>query len=906
MSRGVYPAHREADVVLRDGSTVHVRPVRPDDVPALLEFYQSLSLEARTFRFFSPAVNLEAAARRDCDVDYVNSFTLVAVAGPEQKIIGVASYVRVDTDRAEVGFAVADAYRGRGLGTILLGHLAEIAAANGINVFEALVMPTNFDMVRVFRDSGFPVQLRVGPDEIHVTLPTSITPEAMERFERREQVATINAMRSFFYPRAVAVIGASRQRNSVGGALFRNLLDFGFEGPVYPVNINAPVVQSVVAYPTVEAVPGPVDLAVIAVPAARVAEVAEQCGRKGVRALVVISAGFAEVGDEGRARQAELLRICRAYGMRLIGPNCIGIINTDPTVRLNATFGPVPPPAGRVGFASQSAALGLAIIDYARTFDLGLSTFVSMGNKADISGNDLLNYWEADPNTDVILLYLESFGNPRKFSRIARRVGRKKPIVAVKSGRSSAGARATASHTGAILAASDVTVDALFRQSGVIRTDTLEELFEVASLLVNQPLPGGRRVGIVSNAGGPAVMAADACEAQGLQVPVLSSETQTRLRSVLAPEASVANPVDMTATATAGHYRQAIEAVTADPAIDALIVVFLPPLRIRSEDVAAAIVEGARFANSLGKPVLSVFISSRGVPEELKRSDIRVPSYAFPEGAAIALAHAVRYAEWRARPITEPPRFGDIRADEAAATVAQALGRGGGWLGPEETWRLLGCYGLGMVRQILARTPEEAARAAEEIGGETVLKAFAPGLTHKTERGAVRLGLRSPDQVREAAVEMARRLEAQGFYDLTFAVQEFVTGGVEMLAGIVHDRHFGPTIVCGAGGIFVELIKDVSVRLTPLTREDAAEMVRELKSYPLLTGFRGLPPVDVAAFEEVLLRLSALAEDLPDVAEADLNPVLVREHGAMILDARIRVEPAQPPPPLGARTAPGP
>ncbi len=902
--RGVYPAHREADVVLRDGSTVHVRPARPEDWPALLEFYRSLSLEARTFRFFSPAVNLEAAARRDCQIDYVNSFTLIATAGPEQRVIGVASYFRVDTDRAEVGFAVADAYRGRGLGTILLGHLAEVAAANGINVFEAVVMPTNYEMIKVFRDSGFPVEVRLAPDEIYVSFPTSITPEALERFELREQIATINALRNFFYPRAVAVIGASRQRDTVGGALFRNLLDFGFEGPVYPVNVNATVVQSVLAYPTIEAVPGPVDLAVIAVPAERVVEVAEQCGRRGVRALVVISAGFAEVGEEGRARQAELLRICRAYGMRLIGPNCIGIVNTDPAVRLNATFGPVPPPAGRVGFASQSGALGLAIIDYARAFGLGISTFVSMGNKADISGNDLLNYWESDPNTDVILLYLESFGNPRKFSRIARRVGRKKPIVAVKSGRSAAGARATASHTGALLAASDITVDALFRQSGVIRTDTLEGLFEVASLLVSQPLPPGRRVGIVTNAGGPGILAADAAEAQGLQVPLLSPETQTRLRSALVPEASVLNPVDLTATAGADHYRQAVEAVASDPNIDAIIAIFLPPLRIPSEEVAAAIVDGARLANDLGKPVLSVFISSRGVPDELKRADIRVPSFAFPEDAAIALAHVVRYAEWRARPLSEPPRFEGIRRDEAAAVVAKALGQGGGWLGPAETWQLLSCYGLHAVDQAVARTPEEAARAAADLGGEVVLKASAPGLTHKTERGAVRLGLRDPDQVRQAAAEMAARLKAEGFHDITFIVQRYVTGGVEMLAGMVHDRHFGPVVVCGAGGIFVELLKDIAVRLTPLTREDAAEMVRELKSYPLLTGFRGSPPVDVAAFEETLLRLSTLAEDLPDVAEADLNPVLVWERGAVILDARIRVEPAQPPPPLGARTRP--
>uniref|UniRef100_A0A7C1XNW7 GNAT family N-acetyltransferase n=1 Tax=Thermomicrobium roseum TaxID=500 RepID=A0A7C1XNW7_THERO len=902
--RQVYPAHREADVVLRDGSTVHVRPVRPEDEGAILAFYQGLSAEARKLRFFGEAADLEQAARDDTRVDYVNDCTLVAEAGPEHRIVGVATYRRLDGDRAEVALAVADAYQGRGLGTILIGHLAEIAESNGIRVFVAWVLPENYRMIQVFRDLGVPVEIRAGIEEIRVTFPTSLTSEAIERFERREQIAAAHALEAVLRPRAVAVIGASRQRGTVGGELFHNLLEYGFNGPVFPVNRNARVVQSVLAYPSIESVPEPVDLAVIAVPAPEVPKVAEECGRKGVRALVVISSGFAEIGPEGRARQDELLRICRAYGMRLVGPNCIGVINTDPEVRLNATFGPLPPAAGRVGFASQSGALGLAIIDYARSLGLGLSSFVSMGNKADISGNDLLNYWETDPRTDVILLYLESFGNPRKFARIARRVARKKPIVAVKSGRTSAGVRAASSHTGALLAASDVTVDALFRQTGVIRTETLEGLFDVATLLANQPLPKGRRVAVVTNAGGPGILAVDSCVAHGLEVPELHETTQEQLRALVPPHASVINPVDLTAPATAEVYRRAIPLVANDASVDALIVIYLPPLRVPSEDVARAIVEAAREVNALGKPMAAVFLSSHGVPEALQDSEVRIPSYAFPEAAAIALARAAQYAEWRERPLTPAPDFPDIRRDEAASVIASVLGRGGGWLDPAETARILSCFGIRLVEQELVATPEEAAQAAARLGGLLVLKAVAPGLTHKTERGAVRLGLESPAAVEAAAREMQERLSREGFTALRFLVQRQVVGGVELLVGVTHDRHFGPVVVCGLGGVLVELLRDISVRLTPLAVEDAREMLRELKGFPLLTGYRGSPPVDIAAVEELLLRVSALAEELPDVAELDLNPVIARADGVVVVDARIRIEQAEPPLPLGARTRP--
>jgi acetyl coenzyme A synthetase (ADP forming)-like protein len=893
----------ESDVVLRDGSTVHVRPVRPDDEQGLTELFRSLSQQSRWQRFFTPAKDafLVSEAQRESSLDGSDGLGLVATTGPHRRIVGDALFVRYPgEDRAEVAFTIADEFQGRGLGTILLGQLAEIAHNSGVQVFEADVMSANHGMIGMFRESGFPIKVSAGAGQLHVSFPTSLTHQAIESFENRERIASINTLNLFFNPRAVAVIGASRQRATIGAEIFRNLLSYEFAGPVYPINRAAPVVQCVPAYASIEEAPGPVDLAVIAVPAAHVITVAEECSRKGVRALVVISAGFGETGEEGRARQEKLLQVCRDTGMRLIGPNCMGILNTDPSVRLNATFAGVVTPAGRIGFSSQSGALGLAIMDYANSRGLGISTFASVGNKADISGNDLLNYWESDPNTDVILLYLESFGNPKKFSRIARRLGRKKPIVVVKSGRSAAGARATSSHTGALMSHSDVTVDALFKQTGVIRTDTLEELFDVASVLVNQPLPSGPRIGIVTNAGGPAILCADACESRGLEVPVLSEESQKRLRQALLPEASVGNPVDMIASATADNYRDAIRIVAGDNNIDALIVMFTPPLVTKAEDVARAIIDNVKTINR-SKPVLAVFLSASGEPEEMRQEEVKIPCYAFPEAAAIALSRAWRYSEWRSKPPASPPGVEGVDRVQAAAIIATALKRGEDWLTPEESAALLRCYGLPMIEQRFVTTPDEAGAAAREIGGEVALKGVGPELVHKTEAGAIRLGLTGEAQVRNAANEMLEDLKKRSITPAGFLVQRMASGGVEMIVGIVHDRQFGPVIACGAGGVMVELLRDVAVRLTPLTREDAAEMVRGLRSYPLLTGFRGASPCDVAALEDGLLRISALAEDLPEVAELDCNPFLVQQSGAVILDARVRVAPAEPQPLLGAR-----
>ena len=886
-------------VGLRDGSTIVVRPVAEGDEAALLDFYRSLSPDSQQLRFFSNAADVEAAARELGAVDPSDRFGLVALAGPDAHVVAHAVYRRTAPAVAEVGFAVTDRIQGHGLGTILLGQLAQQASGRGVAAFEAVMLPSNHRMLGMLRQSGFDLDVHAGRDQMLVRFSTSLTEDALASFDHREQLATTSALKSFLSPTSIAVIGASRQRGTVGGEVFHNLISGSFNGPVHPVNARSGSVQSVAAYASVQDIPSQIDLAVVAVPCEQAIEVVDQCWTKGVRAIVLLSAGFAEAGPEGQLRQRELLAAIRSRGIRLIGPNCLGILNTDPDVRLNATFGPTAPTPGRVGFMSQSGALGLAAMDYAHSLGVGISSFVSVGNKADISGNDLLCYWESDPGTHVILLYLESFGNPRKFSRIARRVARQKPIVALKSGRSLSGARAAGSHTGALLAASDTAVNALFQQTGVIRVDTIEELFGAASLLESQPLPRGRRVGIVTNVGGPAILCADACEARGLQVPPLADETRQKLQEFLPALAATNNPVDMIASATAAQYAAAIPIVAEDPSIDAVIAIFVQPLATRPEAVATAIMDTGRLMHG-SKPVLAVFMSGSDIALALQRDAYRVPWYAFPESAAIALAHAAQYAEWRLQPLSPPPTLPGLRRDEAAGIVARAMGRGPGWLSPEEVLGVLDCYEIPHVSEEHVSSPEEAARVAATIAAPYALKGVATGVVHKTDVGLVKTGVRSPSEIEDAARDMLHSAEQHAFDIQGFLIQPMVTG-VEMLAGVVHDPTFGPVVACGAGGVLVEVMKDVALRLSPLTAEDASEMIRGLRSYPLLTGYRGAPPADLAAFQNVLLRLSALAEDLPQIAELDCNPLMVGQHGAVVVDARIRIDVAAPEVPLGGR-----
>jgi acyl-CoA synthetase (NDP forming) len=599
--------------------------------------------------------------------------------------------------------------------------------------------------------------------------------------------------------------------------------------------------------------------------------------------------------------QRELMAIARESGMRVIGPNCMGVINTHDDVRMNATFSPNAPMQGNVGFLSQSGALGLAVIEYANTLNLGLSTFISVGNKADLSGNDFIQYWADDPATDVIALYLESLGNPRKFARITRRVGRQKPILAVKSGRSSAGARATSSHTGALLGASDVTVDALFKQAGVIRTDTLGEFFDVATLLANQPRPKGNRVAILTNGGGPGILCADACEADGLVVPQVPDDIKAKLAEFLPADAGLNNPVDMIAAAPGESYRKALKLLAEWDGIDAIIILYVPVLVTNSEEIAAG-VRAAALEIEREIPMLSVFLSSEGTPgfaqdrRPLAARRIRsprTPPELSPTPFDTASGPRPRKASCRSS-----PTFANPRARPSIADVLASLQKAGDeksrWLLPDEVAKLLGCYGVPMAAWRLAATPEEAGAAAAEIGGKVALKGVAPKLIHKTEAKAVVLNLEGAAEVKQQAVEMAARIAAQGTTVEKFFVQQMVpSGGVEMLVGVVHDKLFGPVVACGAGGTAVEVLKDVKVRITPLTDRDAHEMVTSLRTFPLLDGFRGAPKCDVAGLEELLLRVAAMVEQHPEIAEMDCNPVIVRPEGAVIVDARIRIEASQ-------------
>ncbi|HEX6580768.1 MAG TPA: GNAT family N-acetyltransferase [Actinomycetota bacterium] len=880
------PTDLEKDVVLRDGRTVHIRPARSEDRGVVEDYLIGLSDESRRLRFWSASIDVTDLAAKAVRPEYPDHLTLLAVTGSDAgHVVGGAQFVRENATRAELSVSVSDELQGSGLGSLLVGNLVDAAYGAGISVLEAKVLPENLRMIDVFRQSGFPISIRAKPGAVSVEISTAPTEEALTRFEEREAVAAASAVRTILEPETVAVIGASRDETSIGGRLLRNLLSHPFHGTVYPVNPSAPAVQGVKSYATIEDVPGPVDVAFIAVKASLVAEVAEACGRRGVRGLVVISAGFAETGGDGPARQRELVEICRRWGMRLVGPNCMGVVNTDPRVALNGTFATIAPEAGSVGFLSQSGAVGLAVMSETRRRDIGLSSFVSVGNKADISGNDMLSYWEDDARTNVILLYLESFGNPRRFSHLARRIGKRTPIVAVKSGRTQAGQRAAGSHTGSLVATSDLTVDALFRENGVIRTDTLAEMFDVAMLLATQPPPAGNRVGIVTNAGGLGILCADTCEANGLVLPPLSQETVDELRTFLPSEASTGNPVDMIASATGEDYERTLIAVAGDPSVDIAIVIYIPPLERHADDVARGI--GEAIASVGGStPVLTSFMSGGEVPVDPVSGRRWFPSFAFPEQAAIAAARAVEYGRWRDRSPGTVPRLIDVLSDEADAILAAALSRGSGWLEPEEVDGLLACYGIPVAMSRLAITPEEAGRYAVELGVPVALKAVGP--LHKTDVGGVRLGLSGKDAVTAAAEEMQERLGSLGGPLKGFSLQEMVEG-VEMLVGVTHDDVFGPIVACGAGGTTAELLKDVAVRVAPVTDTGAREMVRSLKTFPLLDGYRGAPRANVLALEEIILRVSALAADHEPVREMDCNPVMVGETRALVVDSRVRV-----------------
>ena len=867
-----------ADVILRDGRTLRLRPPRRQDADGLLEFFRGLSEQSLYRRFHGFPQLGEQLVEPLLEPDWTERGALLATLAEDdgETVVAVANYVRLrDPALAEAAFAVADAHQRRGIGTRLLEQLAERAAGVGIESFVAEVMPGNQDMVGVFEAVGFELTRELQGGELEVRFPIAPTERYESRVAERDHTAVTASLRPFFEPKSVAVVGASRRRGSIGGELFRNILEGDFAGAAYPVNRDGEPVAGVRAYRSIAEIPETVDVAVVSLPGAAVLEAAEQALRAGTRALVVISAGFAEIGSEGIERQEQLLALVRSHGARLIGPNCLGITVAGPS--LNATFAARSAPAGNIGFSSQSGALGVALLEAAESRGLGLSAFVSIGNKADVSTNDLLEWWEDDESTALVLMYVESFGNPRRFGRLARRVARRKPILALKSGTSASGRKAASSHTAA-LAGSETAVDALFHQAGVIRAGSLEELVDVAALLSTQPEPRGRSVAVLTNAGGLGILCADACEAAGLELATLTDETAKGLAELLPTEASVANPVDMLGGATSATYAAVVPRVLADPRVDALIALFAPTVAATAEEVALEVEEAARKAGG-DKPVLAVIMSAEGIPEPLRAQSRHVASFAYPESAARALGRAAERAEWLRAPqghVVEPD---GIDREAARAVVERALAESDdAWLAPGETRELLLAYGIPLVPERVAANADEAAAAAAELGFPVVVKSAVPG-AHKTETGGIALDLRDEAAVRASAERIGGAV----------LVQPMIRGGAELLAGVVQDPVFGPLVAFGPGGVFAELIGEAAFRIAPLTDTDATELVTGGKAGRLVAGFRGAPPADADALADLVVRLARLGDELPAVAELDLNPVLAMPDGCYAVDARVRV-----------------
>ena len=873
------PSAAAVDVILRDGSTLRLRAPAQDDAGALVAFFTGLSERSFYQRFHGTRTIDDELVAHFLEPNWhdrgVLVGTLAGVDGDE-RIVAVGEYDRLrDPAAAEAAFAVADELQGHGIGTRLLERLAALAGDQGIERFVAQVLPDNRAMLGVFQGAGLEVTRELDGGEFEVRFPIASTEQYRTRVDERDHLAVTASLRPFFEPKSVAVIGASRRRGSIGGELFRNVLAADFAGAAYPINRDGEAVGGVRAYTSIADVPEIVDLAVVCLPGPHVIAAAEAALASGVKALCVISSGFAEVGAEGRERQELLLGLVRAHGGRLVGPNCLGI--AVPSLGLNATFGPRPLPPGAIAFSSQSGALGLALLEKASERRLGFSAFVSIGNKADVSSNDLLEWWEDDDETELVLLYLESFGNPHKFARLARRIASRKPVLALKAGSTEAGARAASSHTAA-LASSDTAVEALFRQAGVIRAETLEELVDAAALLSSQPLPRGRRVGVVTNAGGLGILCADACAAAGLELPELSEETRAALRPLLPEDASLANPVDLLGSATGATFEAVIPALLDDKRLDSLIVLFVPPVVAGADEVAVAIQDAVASACT-DKPVLAVLISRDGTPAALRDGGSAVASFAYPESAARALGLAAARAEWLRRPVGSIPPALEAQAAEARRIVDEALAeREETWLDAGATRDLLTAYGIPVVPERVAQSADEAVAAALELGLPAVLKTVAAG-AHKTEEGGVALDLRDEPQVRAAAERIGPPV----------LVQPMVSGGAELLAGIVQDPVFGPLVAFGPGGVFAELIGDAAFRLAPITDVDAQELVLGGKAGRLVRGFRGAPPSDVGSLTDLLHRLSQLAQDLPEVAELDLNPVVSQPHGCVAVDSRVRI-----------------
>ncbi len=867
-----YPSEWEADVVLRDGTVAHVRPIRPSDTDGIHRFHSGQSDESIYLRFFAPLRRLsDADVHRFTHVDYVDRVALVVTL--REDIVGIGRYDRIDARSAEVAFNISDHYQGKGIGSVLLEHLAAIARDVGITRFTAEVLPQNRKMLSVFSDAGYDVTRHIEDGVVEVGFDIEPTDSSKAVAMSREHRAEALSVAAILHPRTIAVIGASRRRNSIGSQLLERIVAAGFTGEIHPVNPNVRTLRRRTAYPSVAAVPGRVDLAVIAVPAHAVLEVVDECAEAGVKALLVVSGGFAEEGRDGARLQAELLRRARGAGMRVVGPNSFGLINNDPSLRLNASLAMTLPPVGRVGLFAQSGALGIAVLASAARRNLGISTFASAGNRVDVSGNDFMQYWIDDDNTEVVGLYLESMGNPRKFSRIARNLALIKPVIVVKSGVSRFGV--PPGHRVRRTKARPAVFKAMLKQAGVLRVENVHQLFDIAQLLATQPLPRGDRVAIVGNSTALGTLTADACTSWGLKV--------------------AHGPVSLPSEATAAQFRTALAAAFADPKVDSVLTCFIPPLVTNDEDVAAAVRDMAHGAD---KPCAATFLGMRGVDDGHSSvtgtggSTQAIPVYAMPEDAVRALAAATRYGAWRSKDHGVPvaPAGINRRIAEDIVETVLAMEPKGRRLTSDESTALLQAYGIDVWTKQEVSTVDEAVAAAEQVGYPVVLKSTAPMVRHQGGTSGVRVDLRTEAALRAAWESLTERLAPLDADRLV--VQRMATPGVPCVVTSDEDPLFGPVIGFSVAGLPTELLGDIGYRIPPLTDVDVSELISSVKASPVLHGHRGATPVNRAALADLIARVSVLADDLAEVASLVLNPVNAHPGGVEVLGAEIVLAPA--------------
>ena len=884
----------QAYALLADGSTIEIRLAGPADFDAVKAMHEAMSADNTYMRFFNVSrLAAETEARRITRPLRPGHVALLALSADE--LVACASYDvpagSADPGSvAEIAFAVADHMHHRGIATLLLEHLVSYARSHQITVFTAQTLSENAPMLQVFADAGLPVQRHYedGLMEMTIPLPSEGGGTALDSYlnavAERERRADTASLRHVLAPESVVVVGASRRRGTVGRAILDNIRTGGYAGRLYVVNPRARQISGEHCLSSVLDLPEPADLAVIAVPAAAVLGVAEQCGQRGVRSLVVIASGLDAAGC------ADLLAVCRRNGMRLVGPNCFGV--AVPAIGLDATFASRHPQPGAAGLVMQSGGLGVAMVDQLSRLGIGISSFASVGNKLDVSSNDMLMWWEHDGVTKLAVLYIESFGNPRKFARTARRVSASMPVLAVDAARSAVGQRAAASLTAAV-ATPVATREALLEQAGIITTPGLGELVETAALLASQPIPAGGTVAIVSNVGGAGALAADACTDRGLAVYHPRGLTSRRLRTLVPDTGAVGGPVDTTAAISTETFRQCLELIAADDEVDAMIALVLPTAA--TGDLVAAIQQAASQQVMSRVPLAAVLLGQSESIRMLPRAegDGRIPAYASPEAAADAMARAAKYGAWRTESRGRVPIFPDVRTEDAR-TLVRGFFRttlGGGWMPPDKTAELLRCYGIPLAELTPARSEDEAVSAFEAVAGPVVLKADVPGLLHKTDAGAVELDLRTEADVRGAYHRLQERF---GERQRQVLVQPMIADGTEVIVGVVDDHMFGSLVVFGLGGVDTEVLADHAARLTPLTDTDADKLIHSIRAVPLLLGHRGRHAADLVALRDLLLRVSRLADDLPEVTELDLNPVMARPDGVFVVDARIKVRPFQP------------